>query len=402
MDKKKAGRTPIALRVLKELVLPLAGGVAYGTLVAQAKQMPLDGVTAGGVAFFCILAAQGLVLRAARTAVRDPQPAPQAVPAPAPEPLKLPAPEKAPEKEKEPEPAPSPTLIAAPTVEPIAEPVAKPVDESAPTPAPPPPPPAPPKPAPKPANDFVSIRVGIEELKEQGALPEPEPEKPEDGQRPLFRNLAHAPTKRTPVEALAPKQLLDLKMPYQAVLNAAVNFEREVKRHAAMEGDRTVPLESLFEDPRFNLPKDRLRQLDTLRRIRNNILHGFETLVDPTEAAALVAAFDRAASWFDPANVEPPEPAKPEVGTTAEDEAEKPAEDEAEEPANAEAEEPVKDDAEKPMTDEALKPVEPVEEEAEKPQEGEPEKSKEAEKKADAAPDSKVTEKAGSEKLPKI
>ena len=62
MDKKKPGRTPIALRVLKELVLPLAGGAAYGTLVAQAKQMPLDGVTAGGVAFFCILAAQGLVL----------------------------------------------------------------------------------------------------------------------------------------------------------------------------------------------------------------------------------------------------------------------------------------------------------------------------------------------------
>ncbi|KAF0097739.1 MAG: hypothetical protein FD144_4812 [Rhodospirillaceae bacterium] len=401
MDKKKAGRTPIALRVLKELVLPLAGGVAYGTLVAQAKQMPLDGVTAGGVAFFCILAAQGLVLRAARTARSEP-PAPTAVSAPAPEPLKLPAPEKVPETEPEPAPA----LIAAPAVEPvlepIVEPVAKPVEEPAPTPAPPPPPPAPPKPAPKPANDFVSIRVGVEELKELGTLPEPEPEKPEDGQRPLFRNLAHAPTKRTPVEALAPKQLLDLKMPYQAVLNAAVNFEREVKRHAAMTDDRTVPLESLFEDPRFNLSKDRLRQLDTLRRIRNNILHGFETLVDPTEAAALVAAFDRAASWFDPANVEPPEPAKPEVGTTAEDEAEKPAEDEAEEPANAEAEEPVKDDAEKPVTDEALKPVEPVEEETEKPQEGEPEKSKEAEKKADAAPDSKVTEKAGSEKLPKI
>lgn len=422
MDKKKAGRTPIALRVLKELVLPLAGGAAYGTLVAEAKQMPLDGVTAGGVAFFCILAAQGLVLRAARTAQSEQQPAAQAVPAPAPEPLKLPAPEKAPEKESEP--APSPTLIAAPTVEPIVEPVAKPVDEPAPTPAPPPPPPAPPKPAPKPANDFVSIRVGIEELKEQGALPEPEPEKPEDGQRPLFRNLAHAPSKRTPVEALAPKQLLDLKMPYQAVLNAAVNFEREVKRHAAMEGDRTVPLESLFEDPRFNLSKDRLRQLDTLRRIRNNILHGFETLVDPTEAAALVAAFDRAASWFDPADVESVEFAKPEAETPAKDEAEKPAEDEAEEPANtetegsmkeeakavveeeepasAEAEEPVKDDAEKPVADETLNPVEPVKEETEKPQEVEPEKSEEAEKKADAAPDSKVTEKTGSEKLPKI
>lgn len=419
MDKSKAGRTPIALRVLKELVLPLAGGAAYGTLVAQAKQMPLDGVTAGGVAFFCILAAQGLVLRAARTARSD-QPAPAAVSAPAPEPLKLPAPEKAPEKEPEPVPA----LIAAPTIEPIVEPVAKPVEEPAPVPVAAPVPEPAAKPVAKPANDFVSIRVGIEELKEQGALPEPEPEKPEDGQRPLFRNLAHAPTKRTPVEALAPKQLLDLKMPYQAVLNAAVNFEREVKRHAAMADDRTATLESLFEEPRFNLSKDRLHQLDTLRRIRNNILHGFETLVDPVEAAALVAAFERAAAWFDPANIEPPEPAKPEVGTTAEDDAEKPAEDEAEEPPNtepeesvkeeakavvedeepasAEAEEPVKDDIEKPVADENLRPVEPIKEETEKPQEGEPEKSKEAEEKADAAPDSKVTEKAGSEKLPKI
>ena len=133
MDEKKAGRTPIALRVLKELVLPLAGGAAYGTLVAEAKQMPLDGVTAGGVAFFCILAAQGLVLRAARTARNEP-PAPAAVSAPAPEPLKLPAPEKVPEKEAEPALA----LIAAPTVEPpvepIVEPVAKPVDEPAPVP----------------------------------------------------------------------------------------------------------------------------------------------------------------------------------------------------------------------------------------------------------------------------
>jgi hypothetical protein len=215
------------------------------------------------------------------------------------------------------------------------------------------------------------------------------------------------------VEALAPKQLLDLKMPYQAVLNAAVNFEREVKRQADMADDRTATLESLFENPRFNLSKDRLRQLDTLRRIRNNILHGFETLVDPTEAAALVAAFDRAASWFDPANIEPPEPAKPEVGTTAEDEAEKPAEDEAEEPANTETEESVKEEAkavvedEEPARAEAEEPVKddtekPVADETEKPQEGEPEKSKEAEKKADAAPDSKVTEKAGSEKLPKI
>ena len=367
MDKKKPGRTPIALRVLKELVLPLAGGGAYGTLVAQAKQMPLDGVTAGGVAFFCILAAQGLVLRAARTARSEP-PAPAAVSAPAPEPLKLPAPEKAPEKEPEPAPA----LIAAPTVEPllkpIVEPVAKPVEEPAPVPVPAPAPeptakPAP-KPVPKPANDFVSIRVGIEELKEQGALPEPEPEKPEDGQRPLFRNLAHAPTKRTPVEALAPKQLLDLKMPYQAVLNAAVNFEREVKRQADMEDDRTATLESLFEATRFNLSKDRLRQLDTLRRIRNNILHGFETLVDPTEAAALVAAFDKAATWFDPANVEPIEPAKAEAEdeTPVKDEAEKPAEDEGKETPNTEAEEPIKEEAKAVVEDE-----EPAKAEAEEP-----------------------------------
>lgn len=391
MDEKKAGRTPIALRVLKELVLPLAGGAAYGTLVAEAKQMPLDGVTAGGVAFFCILAAQGLVLRAARTARSEP-PAPTAVSAPAPEPLKLPAPEKVPEKEAEPAPA----LIAAPTVEPpvepIVEPVAKPVEEPAPIPAPPPPPPAPPKPAPKPANDFVSIRVGIEELKEQGALPEPEPEKPEDGQRPLFRNLAHSPSKRTPVEALAPKQLLDLKMPYQAVLNAAVNFEREVKRHADMEGDRTASLESLFEDPRFNLSKDRLRQLDTLRRIRNNILHGFETLVDPTEAVALVAAFDRAASWFDPANIEPMEPAKDEPQKLTEDDAEQLIKDgvkelvkgEAEKPAKGETEEPTesaeksaKDEAEESAKDEADKSVK---EEPEKSTEDEQVKSVEAEK----------------------
>ncbi len=378
MDKKKAGSTPIALRVLKELVLPLAGGAAYGTLVAQAKQMPLDGVTAGGVAFFCILAAQGLVLRAARTARSD-QPAPAAVSPPAPEPLKLPAPEKTPEKEPEPAPA----LIAAPTVEPIVEPVAKPVEEPAPVPvpAPVPEPAAKPvaKPAPKPANDFVSIRVGIEELKEQGALPEPEPEKPEDGQRPLFRNLAHAPTKRTPVEALAPKQLLDLKMPYQAVLNAAVNFEREVKRHAAMADDRTATLEILFEEPRFNLSKDRLRQLDTLRRIRNNILHGFETLVDPVEAAALVAAFDRAASWFDPANVEPVEPTKDEVKAPVHNEAEEPAKDEVEESTKDELEELAKDEAEEPAKDKLEKPTEgeaeiSTKEESEKPAKDEQEK----------------------------
>lgn len=366
MDKSKAGSTPIALRVLKELVLPLAGGVAYGTIVAQAKQMPLDGVTAGGVAFFCILAAQGLVLRAARTAGSEQQPAPQAVPAPAPEPLKLPAPEKAPEKEPEPTPA----LIAAPTVEPIVKPtvapVVEPVAEPPPAPAPPPPPTAPPKPA----NDFVSIRVGVEELKEQGALPEPEPEKPEDGQRPLFRNLAHSPSKRTPVEALAPKQLLDLKMPYQAALNAAVNFEREVKRHVGIADDRTSSLESLFEQPRFNLSNEKLKQLETLRRIRNNILHGFETLVDPVEAAALVAAFDRAASWFDPANIEPEKPAQDEAEKLVTDETEEPAKDEAEKPTKDEAEEPAKSEAEGPTEDESEKPAEAEErtrDEAEKP-----------------------------------
>lgn len=377
MDKTKAGSTPIALRVLKELVLPLAGGVAYGAVVAQAKQMPLDGVTAGGVAFFCILAAQGLVLRAARTARRE-QTAPAAVSAPAPEPLKLPPPEKAPEKEPEP----APVLIAAATLEAIVEPTAKPVEEPVPVPVPtlvPEPAAKPaPKPAPKPANDFVSIRVGIEELKEQGGLPEPEPEKPEDGQRPLFRNLAHAPTKRTPVEALAPKQLLDLKMPYQAVLNAAVNFEREVKRHAGMADDRTASLESLFEEPRLNLSKDKLQQLDTLRRIRNNILHGFETLVDPTEAAALVAAFDRAATWFDPANIEPLEPAKDEAETPVKDEAEKPAEDEAEETARAEQEEPADEEAKAPVEDETKKP------DKDEPEKSEPEQSVESEKKTDA------------------
>jgi len=334
MDKTKAGGTPIALRVLKELVLPLAGGVAYGAIVAQAKQMPLDGVTAGGVAFFCILAAQGLVLRAARSA---PNGTPTATAIPVAEPATLPAPEKKPDGEQDREPAaatakepekapekapePAPILILEPSFEPVAAPASMTVVELALT------PPA----AARPATDVVSIRVGVEELKELGVWPEPVEEKPDDGQRPLFRNLAHSPSKRTPVEALAPKQLLDLKMPYQAVLNAAVNFEREIKRHAGMTDDRTLPLESLFEEPRFNLSKDRLRQLDTLRRIRNNILHGFETLVDPVEAAALVAAFDRAASWFDPANVEPEKPTEDEPEKSAE--AEKPTEDEAEKPA---------------------------------------------------------------------
>ncbi len=369
MDKNKAGSTPIALRVLKELVLPLAGGVAYGAIVAQAKQMPLDGVTAGGVAFFCILAAQGLVLRAERTARSESQPAP--------EPLKLPAPEKAPEKEPEPAPA----LIAAPTVEPIVEPAVEPVAEPAAAPAPPPPPPAPPKPA----NDFVSIRVGVEELKELGALPEPEPEKPEDGQRPLFRNLAHSPSKRTPVEALAPKQLLDLKMPYQAALNAAVNFEREVKRHAGIPDDRTSSLESLFEQPRFNLSNEKLKQLETLRRIRNNILHGFETLVDPVEAAALVAAFDRATSWFDPANIEPEKPAKDEPEEPTTEEAEKLLKDEVQELAKDEAERPTEDEAEEPAKDGVKEPAkgeaeQPPKDKAEEPAKDEPEKKIEATK----------------------
>lgn len=335
MDEKKAGGTPIALRVLKELILPLAGGVAYGAIVAQAKQMPLDGVTAGGVAFFCILAAQGLVLRAARSASAPTgTPTATAIPAPVAEPARLPAPEKKPDGEqngkpdkgpaaaaaKEPErapekaPEPAPILILEPSFEPVAAPVSMTVVELGLTPAA----------APRPATDVVSIRVGVEELKELGVWPEPVEEKPDDGQRPLFRNLAHSPSKRTPVEALAPKQLLDLKMPYQAVLNAAVNFEREIKRHAGMEDDRTVQLESLFEQERFNLSAEQLKQLDTLRRIRNNILHGFETLVDPVEAAALVAAFDRAALWFDPANVGLEKLEEREPEKTAREETEKP------------------------------------------------------------------------------
>jgi hypothetical protein len=218
---------PVALRVLKESLIPLAGGAVYGAIVGYAKQSSLDGVSAGGVAFICLLAVQSQILRGA-TNVRDDQPVPEA------------------------------------------------------------------------GDDFVSIRSGIEELKAQGALPEVVQEKPEDGQKALFRNLAQSPAKRAPVEALAPKQLLDLKMPYQAVLNAAVNFEREVRRRADVPGGR-APLASLFLQPRFNLSKENIQQLDTLRRVRNSILHGFETLVDPLEAAELVAAFDRAAAWFEPA-----------------------------------------------------------------------------------------------------
>lgn len=359
MDEKKAGRTPIALRVLKELVLPLAGGVAYGAVVAQAKQMPLDGVTAGGVAFFCILAAQGLVLRAARTAQTEQAAAPAlpappsepALPAPPSEPARLPAPHKEPAGEPERKPAaeavkepakapnPVPLLVIEPAFQPVAAPVSVTVVELALT----------PPPAPKPANDFVSIRVGVEELKEQGVWPEPVEEKPDDGQRPLFRNLAHSPASRTPVEALAPKQLLDLKMPYQAVLNAAVNFEREIKRRAGLPDDRAVAVESLFEQERFNLSSEQQKQLDTLRRIRNSLLNGFETLVDPTEAAALVAAFDRAAAWFDPAKIEPEKPAEDEPGKVAEAE---------DEPANEEAKVPVEDKTEQPDKDNPEEKVE--------------------------------------------
>lgn len=223
---------PLARRVLRESLIPLAGGAVYGAIVGYAKQSSLDGVSAGGVAFFCLLAVQGQILRGAANA-RDGQRNDQ--------------------------------------------------------------------PVPETGDDFVSIRSGIEELKAQGALPEVAPEKPEDGQKALFRNLAQSPARRAPVEALAPKQLLALKMPYQAVLNAAVNFEREVRRRADIPGGRTVPLARLFLQPQFNLSKEKIQQLDTLRRVRSSILHGFETLVDPLEAAQLVAAYDRAASWFEPA-----------------------------------------------------------------------------------------------------
>jgi len=219
----------------KELLIPLAGGAAYGAIVGHLKQAPLDGLTAGGVAFLCLFAIQSLIRR-----------------------------------------RPTPT----PTVQRDEEQTDKPALET--------------------GDDSVSIRSGIEELKAQSALPEIAPEKPADGQRPLFRNLAQTPAKRAPVEALAPKQLLELKMPYQAVLNAVVNFEREVRRRADVPGGR-APLASLFVQPRFNLPKEKIQQLDTLRRVRNSILQGFETLVDPVEAAELVAAYDRAASWFEPA-----------------------------------------------------------------------------------------------------
>ncbi len=239
---------PIALRVSKELLIPLAGGAVYGAIVGHAKPSPLDGATAGGVAFFCLLAAQGLILRIAAKARAEP-----------------------------------------PAAKPATDPVPKTVRE----------------PAPVAVDDAISIRRGIDELKAQGVWPEVGPEKPEDGQRPLFRNLAYSIARKTPVEALAPEQLLALKMPYQAVLNAAVNFEREVRRRAEIPDGRIVPLADLFQMPRFNLSKEKILQLDTLRRMRSSILQGFETLIYPLEAAELVAAFDRAASWFEPARNEP-------------------------------------------------------------------------------------------------
>ncbi|MDI1285094.1 MAG: hypothetical protein PSV46_11935 [Reyranella sp.] len=242
---------PIALPVLKELLIPLAGGAVYGSIVGHTERSSLDGLTAGGVAFFCLLAVQSLVLRAAANA-RDHQPA-----------LKIardPAPETATETATE---------------------AAK-------------------DPAPEAVDDFVSIRRGIDDLKQQGAWPEVGPENREDGQKPLFRDLAHSVAKKTPVEALTPGQLLTLKMPYQAVLNAAVNFEREIRRRAEIPDERTIPLAQLFRQPQLNLSKEKIQQLDTLRRMRNSILHGFETIVYPLEAAELVAAFDRAASWFEP------------------------------------------------------------------------------------------------------
>jgi hypothetical protein len=254
-----AGLKPIALPVLKELLIPLAGGAVYGSIVGHAERSSLGGVTAGGVAFFCLLAAQSLVLRAAAHA-RDERPAPKTVP----------------------EPAPVIALEVAPVVAPVV------VMETA------------KDPAPEVVDDFVSIRRGIDEMKQQDAWPEVGPENREDGQKPLFRDLAYSVAKKTPVEALTPAQLLTLKMPYQAVLNAAVNFEREVRRRAEIPEDRTVPLAQLFRQPQFNLSKEKIQQLDILRRMRNSILHGFETIVYPLEAAELVAAFDRAASWFEP------------------------------------------------------------------------------------------------------
>jgi hypothetical protein len=236
--------------VVKGLAIPVAGGVVYGLIASRAGQAPIDSVTAGGVAFFCLLAVQRQILRAA--------PAPVAAPAPAPIPASAPAP------------SPGPSLPAQ-KEQPVAET----------------------------ADDFISLKSGIEELKQHGALADPD--RPDDGQKALFKNLARSPAKRAPVEALAPKQLLELKMSYQAVLNAAVNFEREVRRRANVAGAKTLPLARLFAEPQFKLSKAQIQQLDTLRRVRNSILHGFETFVDPIEAEELVAAYDKAASWFEPA-----------------------------------------------------------------------------------------------------
>ena len=143
--------------VWKESLIPLAGGAVYGAIVGYAKQSSLDGVSAGGVAFFCLLAVQGQILRGAANARDD-----------------LPVPET--------------------------------------------------------GDDFVSIRSGIEELKEQGALQEVGPEKPEDGQKALFRNLAQTPAKRAPVQALAPRQLLDLKMPGKSGLELSRRCSRSIPR----------------------------------------------------------------------------------------------------------------------------------------------------------------------------
>ncbi|MBV8391964.1 MAG: hypothetical protein JOY81_02165 [Alphaproteobacteria bacterium] len=148
-------------------------------------------------------------------------------------------------------------------------------------------------------SDVTSIKRGIEELKEQGALPQASAEKPEDGQKMLFRNLYRSAARRAPVEALAPRQLLELKMPYQAVLNAAVNFEREIRRRADLPNSQTISLPQLFQQPQFNLSPEKVRELETLRRVRNGIVQGAEAFVDPVEAEELVMAYERAVSWFE-------------------------------------------------------------------------------------------------------
>lgn len=267
------GLGAIVPRVLKEFVIPLIGGVAYGAIVGSAKQSPLDGASAGGVAFLCLFVVLGVILRASKPA-RDERPAMTVDPRPLPEPKTV-------EIKAE-------TVTAIPAPPPVETRVEAPVERH---------------------EEFTSIRRGMEELKEQGALPPPDAEKPESGQKMLFRNLYRSSPSRAPVEALAPRQLLELKMPYQAVLNAAVNFEREVRRKANLPSEKTISLTELFEQPQFDLSDDQRKQLDVLRRMRNSIIHGFEAFVDPVEAEELVSAFDRAVSWFGPAKNEPkPEP----------------------------------------------------------------------------------------------